>query len=72
MPIQSSAKCKTCGIICYLVWKRKTLAEIYNEVKSAYGDKAMNCMSVIKWCRKFKNGHMSVHDDQRSRTPSID
>ena len=32
----------------------------------------MNFMSVFKWCLKFKNGCTSVHDDQRSRNPSID
>ena len=23
-------------------------------------------MSVFKWCHEFKNGRMSVHDDQKS------
>ena len=40
--------------------------EVYNEVKTAYGDKVTNCMSVFKWCCEFKNDHRSVHDDQRS------
>ena len=26
----------------------------------------MSRRSAFKWCREFKNGHMSVHDDQRS------
>jgi hypothetical protein len=50
-------------------WKGKTLVEVYKEVKIAYGDEAMNHTSVFKWCGEFKNGHMSVHDDQRSRRP---
>ena len=57
-------------VIRYLVWKEKTPVGVYNEVKTIYGDKAMNCTSVFKWCGEFKNGLTSVHDDQRSR-PSI-
>ncbi|KAG5327296.1 MOS1T transposase, partial [Pseudoatta argentina] len=51
--------------------KGKTPVEVYNEVKTAYGDKGMNRTSVFKWCREFKNGRTSVHDDQRSGRPSI-
>ena len=71
MSIQSPAKCEICGIIHYLIWKGKTQGEVYNEVKTAYGDKAMNYMRVFKWCDEFINGCTSVHDDQRSRRPSI-
>ena len=72
MTIQSTAKCKIRGIIRYLVWKGKTPVEIYNEVKTGYGDKAMNRKSVFKWCPEFKNGRTSLHDDQRNGRPSID
>ncbi|KAG5326612.1 SETMR methyltransferase, partial [Pseudoatta argentina] len=71
MSIQSPAKCEIRSVIRYLVWKGKTPVEVYNEVKTAYGDKGMNRTSVFKWCREFKNGRTSVHDDQRSERPSI-
>ena len=29
-------------------WKEKNPVEVYNEVKTAYGDKAKNCTSVFK------------------------
>ena len=48
MSILSPAKCEIRGVILYFVWKGKTQVEVYNEVKTAYGDKAMNPMSVIK------------------------
>ncbi|KAG5316575.1 SETMR methyltransferase, partial [Pseudoatta argentina] len=67
----SRAKCEIRSVIRYLVWKGKTPVEVYNEVKTAYGDKGMNRTSVFKWCREFKNGRTSVHDDQRSGKPSI-
>ncbi|KAG5309177.1 SETMR methyltransferase, partial [Pseudoatta argentina] len=71
MSIQSPAKCEIRSVIRYLVWKGKTPVEVYNEVKTAYGDKGMNRTSVFKWCREFKNGRTSVHYDQRSGRPSI-
>ena len=71
MSIQSPAKCEIRGVIRYLVWKRKTPVEVYNEVKTVYGDKAMNRTSVFNWCGEFKNCCTSVHDDQRSESPSI-
>jgi hypothetical protein len=60
----------SCQVILYLVWKRKTLVGVYNEVETAYCDKAMNCMCVFKWSDMFKKGLISVHDDQSGR-PSI-
>ena len=48
----------------------KTPIEVYNEIKTAFGVKAMNCTSVVKWCGKFKNYCTSLDDDQRSG-PSI-
>ena len=65
MSIQSPTKCEICGVICYLVWKEKTPVEVCNEIKTTYGDKAMNRTSVLKWSREFKKGLTSVHDDQR-------
>ena len=69
--IPTPAKCEIRAVIRYLVWKGKPPVEIFNEVKSAYGDCAMNRTSVYKWCREFKGGRTSVHDDQRSGRPSI-
>ncbi|KAG5320738.1 GVQW3 protein, partial [Pseudoatta argentina] len=71
MSIQSPAKYEIRSVIRYLVWKGKTPVEVRNEVKTAYGDKGMNRTSVFKWCREFKNGRTSVHDDQRSGRSSI-
>jgi hypothetical protein len=47
MSLQSSAKCGIHGIIRYLIWKGKTPVEVYNEVKTTYGYKAMNRTSVF-------------------------
>ena len=66
MSIQSLAMCKIRSVICYLVWKGKPPVEVYNEVNTTYGDKAMNRTSLLKLCVEFKNCRMSVHGDHRS------
>ena len=55
-----------------LFGREKTPIEVYNEVKTGYGDKALNRTSVFKWCGEFKNGPTSVHSNQRSGKPLID
>ena len=42
MSIESPAKCEIRAVIRYLVWKGKAPVDVYNEVKTAYGDAAMN------------------------------
>lgn len=71
MSIQSPAKCEVRAVIRYLVAKGKSSTEVFDEIKTTYGDKMMNRTSVFKWCKNFKDGRTSVHDDQRSGRPSI-
>ncbi|KAL3266689.1 hypothetical protein HHI36_010851 [Cryptolaemus montrouzieri] len=66
MLIQSPNKCKIRDIIRYLVWKGKPPFSIYNEVKTAYGEKAINRTSEYKWYRNYRNGRTSVHGDLMS------
>ena len=68
MSIQSPAKCKTRGVIRYLVWKGKTPVEVYNEVETGYGDKDIESVQVV-W--RIKNSRTSVHGDQRCGRSSI-
>ena len=71
MSLKSSAKCEIRSVIRYLVVKGKSSSEVFNEIKSVYGEGVMNRTSVFKWCREFKNGRTDVHDEQRSGRPSI-
>ena len=71
MSLKSSAKCEIRNVIRYLVVKGKSLSEVFNEIKSVYGEGVMNRTRVFKWCREFKNGRTDVHDEQRSRRPPI-
>ncbi|KAE9543005.1 hypothetical protein AGLY_002916 [Aphis glycines] len=71
MTIESTAKCEIRAVIRYFVAKEKSPHEIFNEVRTVYGEGHMNRTSVYKWCREFKNGRTNVHDDLRSGRPSI-
>ncbi|KAL4143904.1 hypothetical protein QTP88_006158 [Uroleucon formosanum] len=71
MSIESAAMCEIRAVIRYLVAKENSPHEIFNEVRTVYGEGHMNRISVYKWCSKFENGCMNVHDDLRSERPSI-
>jgi len=71
MSIESAAKCKIRAVIRYLVAKEKSPIEIFNEVRTVYGESHMNRTSVYKLCRDFNNGRTNVHDDLRSGRLSI-
>ncbi|KAL4121063.1 hypothetical protein QTP88_013646 [Uroleucon formosanum] len=71
MSIESATKCEIRAVIRYLVAKEKSPHEIFNEVRTVYGEGHMNRTSIYKWCREFKNGRMNVPDDLRSGRPSI-
>ena len=65
-------KCKICIIIHYFIRKGKPLVKVYNEVKTAYGDKYMNHTSVFKWCGEFNNGRMSAWWSEEQKTFNCD
>ncbi len=71
MSIQSPTKREIRTIFCYPVMKGKSPVMIFNEVKTIYSDKVMNCTNVHKWYCEFKNGRTSLHDDQRNKRPSV-
>ena len=70
--IQSSANCQICGVIRYLIWKGETPVEVCNEVKTAYGDKAMNCTSVFKWWGEFKKLYVCAWWSEEWKTLNCD
>ncbi len=66
MSIQCPTECEICAIVGYLAVKGKAPVEIFNEVKTVYGDNIMNHTSVYKCCHMLKNDNTSVHNGQRS------
>jgi hypothetical protein len=39
-------------------------------LKEAFGDNALGLTQTYEWFKRFKNGRMSVGDDERSGWPS--
>jgi hypothetical protein len=45
-------------------------AETHKILKEAFGDNALGLTKTYEWFKRFKNGWMSVDDDERSGRPS--
>jgi hypothetical protein len=48
----------------------KTPTENYEMLRTAHGDEALSCSSVLKWFKWYKEGHEALQDDQKSGHPS--
>ena len=48
----------------------KSTTETFSILKTAYGDVAMKRATCFRWHKRFKNGRLSVEDDERSGRPS--
>jgi hypothetical protein len=49
---------------------KKTAAETHRMLQEAFGDNAMSQNKTFLWYKSFKDGQMSVDDDERSGRPS--
>lgn len=49
---------------------KKPAKGAHEMLKSVYGDNVVTLKTVYKWYERFKNGHESVEDEQRSGRPS--
>ena len=48
----------------------KSTAETFAMLNTAFGDAAMKRAKCFRWHKRFKNGRLSVEDDERSGRPS--
>jgi hypothetical protein len=48
----------------------ETAAETHQMLQETFGDNAMSQSRTFLWCKRFKDGQMSVDDDERSGRPS--
>ena len=44
----------------------KSTTEMFAMLNTAYGDVAMKRVTCFRWHKRFKNGRLSVEDDERS------
>ena len=46
-------------------------SEIHHQICHVYGDNPMSVVMVRKWVQMFNEGRENVHDEARSRRPSL-
>jgi hypothetical protein len=70
--IDNPASCKIHTFILLLQAKTMNAAEIHYELCTAvYGQNVMSEGTVRQWCRMFKDGRTSVHDEDQSGRPAV-
>ena len=69
--IENPAYCEIRSVIRYLSAKGLKAVEIHHKICEVYGQNIMSDGMVRKWVRVFKDGWKNVHDEERSRGPSV-
>lgn len=68
--IESAAVCEVRGVIRFLQAKGLHSVDIFRKIREVYGD-VMNQRNVTNWFKRFYDGRMDVHDENRSGRSSI-
>jgi len=70
--IEGAADCEIQYVIRFLNVRNVLPNEIHHhQICQVYGDNAMSDGMVRKWVRMFNEGRENVHDEARSRRPSL-
>jgi len=69
--IEGAADCEIRSVIRFLNVRNVLPSEIHHQICQVYGDNAMSDGIVRKWVRMFNEGRENVHDEARSRRPSL-
>ena len=69
--IEGPADCEIRSVISFLNARNVLPSEIHHQICQVYGDNAMSDGMVRKWLRMFNEGRENVHDEARSRRPSL-
>jgi hypothetical protein len=55
---------RICIKLCFKL--STTAAETHKMLKEEFGDNSLGQMQTYEWFKRFKNGRMSVDDDERT------
>src|SRR5215475_12225246 len=69
--IEGAAGCEIRSVIRFLNARNVLPSEIHHQICQVYGDNAMSDGMVRKWVQMFNEGQENVHDEARSRRPSL-
>ena len=50
-------------VMKFLVNEGVKPVDIYRRLQAQYGDEMLSCSKTSEWCKRFKDGRMSVSDD---------
>jgi len=65
------ADCEIRSVIRFLNARNVLPIETHHQIYQVYGDNAMSDGMVRKWVRMFNEGRENLHDEARSRRPSL-
>ena len=69
--IEGAADCEIRRVIRFLNAGNVLPSEILHQICQVYGENAMSDGMVRKWFRMFNEGRENVHNEARSRQPSL-
>ncbi|KAJ4452187.1 hypothetical protein ANN_03705 [Periplaneta americana] len=69
--IKHPSDCEMRSVIRFLNARNIKPADIHRQLCEVYGDDAISDGMVRRWVRKFKEGRVSVHDEQHTDRPSL-
>jgi len=69
--IEGAADCEIRSVIRFLNARNVLPSEIHHQMCQVYGDNAMSDGMDRKWVGMFNEGRENVHDEARSRRPSL-
>jgi hypothetical protein len=46
----------------FLVYEGVHPTDLYRRLQGQYGDETFSSSKIFEWCKRFKDGHMSISD----------
>ncbi|XKL61874.1 hypothetical protein PGB90_001707 [Kerria lacca] len=68
---EPASKCEQRPVVRFPLLEKQTPAATAKRLKEIYGDKALSCVHIWKWCKQFQEGRTNLHNENRSGCPSI-
>ena len=69
--IEFPADCEMWSVIRFLNARNIKPTDIQRQLCEMYGEDTISDGMVRRWVRKFNEGRVSVHDEQRTSRPSL-
>ncbi|KAG8231259.1 hypothetical protein J437_LFUL011113 [Ladona fulva] len=71
VPIAATARCEIQSVIHFLSVKKVLPVEIHRKLCEVHDERCRSVQHIRKWCKEFTTGRMDIHNEDRSRRPSL-